>query len=81
MKICPTGTKPGFLYGQAKVHKPVEDNCQFFHPILSPVGTSTYELAKFLVSSLKPLTENEFLVPILKPLTVHDSFSFVIEVI
>ena len=29
LKICPTGSKPGTLYGQAKVHKPVEDNFLF----------------------------------------------------
>ena len=30
LKICPTESKPGILYGQAKVHKPVEDNCPSF---------------------------------------------------
>ena len=72
LKICPTGSKPGILYGQAKVHKPVEDNCPSFRPILSAIGTPTYDLAKFLVPILKPLTENEY--------TVHDSFSFASEV-
>ena len=72
MKFCPTGSKPGILYGQAKVHKPVEDNCPSFRPILSAIGTPTYHLAKFFVPILKPLTENEY--------TVHDSFSFSSEV-
>ena len=68
LKICPSGSKPGILYGQAKVHKPVKDNCPSLRPILSAIGTPTYDLGKFLVPILKPLTENEY--------TVHDSFSF-----
>ena len=44
----------------------MEDNCRFFRPILSTIGTPTHDLAKFLVPILKPL--NEY--------TVHDSFSF-----
>ena len=72
LKIFPTGSKPGILYGQAKVHKPLEDNCPSFRPILSAIGTPTYDLAKFLVPVLIPLTENEY--------TVYDSFSFASEV-
>ena len=70
LKICPTGSKLGILYGQAKVHKPVEDNCPSFCPILSTTGTPTYDLAKFLVPILKSLAENKFTV----------SFSFASEV-
>ena len=72
LKVCHAGSQPGTLYGQIKVHKPVEDNCQSFCPILSAIGTPTYDLAKFLVPILKLLTENEY--------TVHDSFSFSSEV-
>ena len=72
LKIFPTESKPGILYGQAKVHKPVEDNCPSFRPILSAIGTPTYDLDKFLDPILKPLTENEY--------TAHDSFSFASEV-
>ena len=72
LKICPSGSKPSILYGQAKVHKPVKDNCPSLRPILSVIGTRTYDLAKFLVPILKPLTENEY--------TVHDSFSFANDV-
>ena len=72
LKICRTGSKPGILYGQAKVHKPVEDNCASFCPILSAIGTPTYDLVKFLIPILEPLTENEY--------TVYDSFSFASEV-
>ena len=72
LKICPTGSKPGILYGQAKVHKSVEDNFPSFRPILSAIGTPAYDLAIFLVPILKTLTENEY--------TVHDSFLFTSEV-
>ena len=58
LKICPSGSKPGILNGQAKVHKPVTGNCPSFHPILSAIGTPTYDLAKYLVLILIPLTEN-----------------------
>ena len=52
--------------------KPTIDNCPSFRPILSTIGTPPYNLAKFLVPILSPLTVNEF--------TVHDSFSFADEV-
>ena len=50
----------------------MEDNCPSFRPISSAISTPTYDLVKFLVPILKPLTENEY--------TVHDSFSFASEV-
>ena len=39
LKIFPSGSKPGILYGQAKVHKPVKNICPSFCPILSANGT------------------------------------------
>ena len=60
------GLKPRILYGSAKVRKPIIDNCYFFWPILSAIGAPTYNLAKFLVTILSPLTVNEF--------TDHDYF-------
>ena len=67
------GSRPGMLYGSVKVHKPTIDKCPSFQPVLSAIATPTYNLAKFLVSILSPLTVNEF--------TVHDSFSFAKEVV
>ena len=64
--IYPTGSRLGILYGSAKVHKPIIDNCPSFRPILSAIDTPTYNLATFLVPILSPLTVNEF--------TVHVSF-------
>ena len=53
-------SKPGILYGQAKIYKPVEDNCPSFSPILSAIGTPAYKLAKLFVPILNPLSENEY---------------------
>ena len=66
--LLPQGSKPGILYGLPKVHKA---NCPA-RPIISAIGTFDYELAKFLVPILQPLTGNEY--------TVHSSFSFVDEI-
>ena len=43
-----------------------------FRPILSAINTPGYNLAKFLIPILEPLTHNEF--------TVKDSFSFAKEI-
>ena len=59
------------MYGLAKVHKIVTDCLSSFRPILSPIGTPTYKLAKFLVSILELLTSNEY--------TIKDSFTFAEE--
>ena len=72
LKICPVGSRPGILYGNPKVHKPVVDNMPKFRPILSAINTPGYNLAKFLIPILEPLTHNEF--------TVKDSFSFAKEI-
>ena len=55
-------TKPGTMYGLCKVHKQKVDSYPLFRPILSTLQTPTYNLAKFLVSILDPLTKNEYMV-------------------
>ena len=67
-KISPVWRSPGILYGQAKVQKPVINNCPFSSPILDAINTPSYRLAKFLLPILSPLTINEY--------TVKDSFAF-----
>ena len=64
-KIRPTGSTPSRLYGLPKIHKQGTP----LRPIISQIGSYTYELAKFLVPILMPLTTNQY--------TVKDSFSFV----
>ena len=71
-KIKPEGSRPGILYGLCKVHKKSVNGSPPFRPILSAINTPTYNLAKFLVPILSPLTHNEY--------TVKDSFSFSNEV-
>ena len=71
-KISLVGCHPRILYSQAKVHKPVIDNCPSFRPILDAVNTPSDKLAKFLVPILSPLVINEYV--------VKDSFAFVKEI-
>ena len=68
LKICPVGSKPGILYSKSKVHKPVVDNMPKFRPILSAINTPEYNLGKFWIPFVEPLTHNQF--------NVKDSFSF-----
>ena len=72
-KLRPVGSKPGTLYGSAKVHKPLINGLPPFRPILSAIGTPTYKLAKFLVPVQSDITQNEF--------NVKDSFTFVDEIL
>ena len=71
--LHPVGSRPGILYGRAKIHKPIEDGVPPFRPILSDIGTPTYKLGKFFVPLLAPLTSNEY--------TIKDSFSFAEELL
>ena len=70
--VKPVGTRPGIMYGKCKVHKQQVDGCPPFRPILSALQTPTYNLAKFLVPILNPLTKNEY--------TVKDSVQFAAEI-
>ena len=62
------GSRPGILYGRAKIHKPIKDGVPPFRPILSDIGTPTCKIPNFFVPLLAPLTSNEC--------TIKDSFSF-----
>ena len=67
-KTRPVDSKPGTLYGSAKVHKLLRNGLPPFRPIFSVIGTPTYKLAKALVPILFDITLNES--------AVKDSFSF-----
>ena len=71
-KICPKGSRPGIPYGNPEIHKPVVDNLPIFRPILSAINTFGYNLVRFLIPVLAPLTLSEF--------TIKDSFSFAKEI-
>ena len=60
-----SGSKPGVLYGLPKIHKLGNP----LRPIVSSIGTFSYNIAKFLVPILSPLTSNEF--------TIENSYKFV----
>ena len=66
-----SGSRPGILYGSAKVHKIVKDGLPSFRSILTVIGTLTYKLANFLVPMLEPLSTNEY--------TIKVSFTFAEE--
>ena len=68
-QLLPTGSSPGLLYGLPKTHKQGKLK---FRPILSALGTFNYNLAKFLVPILDPLTKNGYV--------VKNSYEFVNEV-
>ena len=66
-----SGSRPGILYGSAKVHKIVKDGLPSFRSILTAIGTATYKLANFLVPMLELLSTNEY--------TIKVSFTFAEE--
>ena len=70
--VKPVGTRPGIMYGNCKVHKQQVDGCPSFRSVSSALQTPTYNLAKFLVPLLNPLTKNGY--------TVKDSFQFAEEI-
>ena len=68
-KLSPDGPNPARLYGLPKIHKPPIDGLPKYRPIISQIGSPTYQIAKFLLGFVQPFTTNEF--------TVKDSFHFV----
>ena len=70
--MCPTGSRFGILYGLAKAYKPCINGSPPFRPILSAIGTPTYNLAKFVIPHLAPLTSNKY--------SVKNSFVFAEEI-
>ena len=60
--LLPKGSQPGKMYGLCKVHKTSSEVSPPFYPILSAIGTPTYNLANFLIPILEPLTKNHFVI-------------------
>ena len=67
--LSSSDSRPGILYGLAKVHKIVTVGFPSFRPILSPIGTSTYKLGNSLALIVEHLTTYKY--------TIKDSFTFV----
>ena len=61
--IYPTSSRPGLFYGTAKVHKLPENLKNVDElPIVSSIGTSTYEISKYLAKLLAPLAKSKYTV-------------------
>jgi hypothetical protein len=58
-QLLVSGSSLGILYGLPKIHK---ENVPI-RPILSACNTPAYNLAKYLVPIISPLTKNEYTVP------------------
>ena len=61
-KFYPTGSRLGQFYGTAKVHKlQPRQNLDGLtsKPIISNLEAATYEIAKYLTASLRPLSKSE----------------------
>ena len=61
--LYPTGSKPGLFYGTAKVHKlKIGEGLKELtaRPIISNIGTTTSETAKYLNTFLTPLTKLQY---------------------
>ena len=61
----PVSNQPGRLYATAKIHKfssldEITIEKLKFRPIISQVGTYTYNAAKVIADYLKPLCQNEY---------------------
>ena len=71
-KCKPRASSFGVLYGICKTHKKVIDKCPPFRVILSVTKTLSYNLEKFLVPLIEPITKSNF--------TVKYSFEFSKEI-
>ena len=68
-KIRPCGSNPSRIYGLPKMHKPDVP----LRPIVSAIGSYTYNLAKFMSEILKPLSHSQY--------DIKDSFAFSSELL
>ena len=71
-KLDHIGCKPEVLYGLSKVHKSLVNGLPKLRPILSAIGTASYNLSKFLIPILSCLVNG--------PYTIVNSFSINKEV-
>ena len=65
LNIYPTGSSPGKFYGTAKKHKLTPTGTIDDLPIrqiISNIGTTSYQLAKYLPKLLSPLSKSEYTV-------------------
>ena len=71
--MYPSGSAPTRIYGTPKMHKfSSSDSFPKLRPIVSPIVTFDYNLARFLCDLLSPLVPNEY--------SCQDTFSFVSQI-
>ena len=72
-QLYPTGSCAGKFYGTAKIHKlPPNgfiDNLPL-RPIISNIGTASYQLAKYLAKLLSPLAQSNYTINSTKDLMI-----------
>ena len=71
-RLFVSGSGPGTLYGLPKIHKPNFSTLFQFRPIFAAYNNPSFNIAKFLVPILAPLTRNEF--------TVDNTSSFIQDI-
>ena len=63
LRSYPSGSCPGNFYGTAKMHKiPENETVDEFpiRPIVSNIGTASFDLSKYLAKLLSPLSQSEY---------------------
>ena len=62
-KLYPSASQPGLFFGLAKVHKLKDGQADVkdlpLRPVISNIGTATYQVSKYLAKLLSPLTKIE----------------------
>ena len=63
-RLYPSSSRPGLFFGLAKVHKLQNGSTNVnelpLRPVISNIGTTTYELSKYLAKLLQPIAKSEF---------------------
>ena len=55
-----SGSGPGILYGLPKIHKSEFLENKLYRPIFAAYNCASYNISKFLVEILSPLTKNHY---------------------
>ena len=62
-RLYPSSSQPGLFFGLAKVHKLKEGQTEVkdlpLQPVISNIGTTTYQISKHLAGLLAPLTKSK----------------------
>ena len=63
-RLYPSSSRPGLYFGLAKVHKLKNETDGIaelpLRPVISNIGTATYEISKYLASLLQPIAKSKF---------------------